>query len=114
MTIEQYLQGKVDFNLSDDNIHSILFDRGVTEGADVSSISERQRELCLADLYMLLANSSVSSSGEYESDGGWQRSVSAKNVHNRNGLVALADRLYKKWGESTPSTSGKVTFKSLY
>lgn len=70
MTIEQYLQGKVDFNLTDANIQAILYDRGVAEGANMSAVTEMQKDLCLADLYMLLANSSVSSSGEYESDGG--------------------------------------------
>lgn len=114
MTIEQYLQGKVDFNLTDANIQAILYDRGVAEGADMSTVTEMQKDLCLADLYMLLANSSVSSSGEYESDGGWQRQVSAKNVHNRTGLVALAKALYDKWKVATPETSGKITFKPLY
>lgn len=114
MTIEQYLQGKVDFNLTDANIQAILYDHDIAEGEEMSNVTERQKDLALADLYMLLANSSVSSSGEYESDGGWQRQVSAKNVHNRTGLIELAKALYKKWNVATPETSGKVISKPLY
>lgn len=114
MTIEQYLSGKVDFNLGDTTIAAILYDRGIPEGASLETVSPRQKDLALADLYVYVAGSSTSSSGEYESDGGWQRQRSAKNAYNRNGLLALAKRLYDKWDEVFEGVTGKVRMKSLY
>lgn len=114
MTIEQYLQGKVDFNLTDANLQAILYDHDVAEGAQMYNVSEKQKDLCLADVYMLVANSSVSSSGEYESDGGWQRQVSAKNVQNREGYRALAKALYDKWSVPATTTSSKIVSRPLY
>lgn len=114
MTIEQYLQGMVDFNLSDNTLAAILFNRNITEGADAASVTLMQRELALADLYVFVAGSSTSASGDYESDGGWQRQRSAKNVYNRNGLLALAKALYKKWGEEMPDASTTIKMKPLY
>lgn len=114
MTIEQYLAGKVDFNLQDTTIQAILLDRGITEGTSASDVSQMQRDLACADLYMFLASSSTSSSGDYESDGGWQRQRSSKNVYDRNGLRALARALYEKWGVDVADTSGIMTMKDLY
>jgi len=114
MTIEQYLTGKVDFNLNESTLAAILFDRGVIEGASVTTVTERQRDLCLADLYMFVANSSTSSSSEMESDGGWVRQKANKNVANRNTFVSLAKALYEKWGVAVPASGTKVTLKPLY
>lgn len=114
MTIEQYLHGKVDFSLSDATVAGILFDRGISEGAQMSAVTERQRDLALADLYMFLATSSVSAAGEYESDGGWQRREAAKNVYNRSPLASQAKALYDKWGVQAPAAIGKITSSNLY
>lgn len=114
MTIEQYLAGKVDFNLGDTTIAAILYDRGIPEGASLETVSQRQKDLALADLYVYVAGSSTSSSGEYESDGGWQRQRSAKNAYNRNGLLALAKQLYAKWDEAFADTTAKMRMKPLY
>ena len=114
MTIEQYLSGKVDFNLEENTIAAILYDRDIPEGIDIDLVSRRQRDLALADLYVYVAGSSTSSSGEYESDGGWQRQRSAKNAYNRNGLLALAKQLYAKWDEPFDGASAKVRMRPLY
>ena len=114
MTIEQYLSGKVDFNLEENTIAAILYDRDIPEGIDIDLVSRRQRDLALADLYVYVAGSSTSSSGEYESDGGWQRQRSAKNAYNRNGLLALAKQLYAKWDEPFDAASAKVRMRPLY
>lgn len=115
MAIEQYLKGKVDFNLALETIQAILFDRGIEEGSPLSIVTEKQKDLALADVYMFLATSSVSSSSSYESDGGWQKQTSSKNVTNRAALADLAKALYAKWGEApAATTTGKVTMKPLY
>jgi hypothetical protein len=114
MTIEQYLNGKADFNLQEETIQAILFDRGIAEGEDMTNVTAMQRDLATADLYMFLASSSTSASGDYESDGGWQRQRSSKNVYDRNGLRALAKYLYAKWGVVVPDTVGIIKMKPIY
>lgn len=114
MTIEQYLRGKVDFNLAAETVQAILLDRGIAEGSAMTSVTEKQRDLALADLYMFLSTSSVSSSSSYDSDGGWQKHRSNKNVANRAAFADLARKLYEKWGEVPAAATGKVTMKPLY
>ena len=114
MTIEQYLAGKVDFNLNENVIASILFDRKVQPGSLVCVVSEKKRDLCLADLYMYLSVSSTASSGEYDADGGWVRQRANKNVYGRDWYYARAKALYEKWGEPLPSSPSAITMKDLY
>ena len=114
-TIEQWLQGMVDFNVPDSAIKAILYNNNIATGVEVASLSQRQRELALADLYMWLATSSSSSSGEYESDGGWQRQRSNKNVVDRAGYKARAMQLYIKWGsEKAVEIPASITMRDLY
>ena len=114
--IETWLRGKVDYDIPDVTIMAILFDNEVAQGTDVSCTTEKQRDLCLADLLMWLSSSSTSNQGESISDNGWSHQKSAKQVTDRVGLRHRAQELYKKWdSEKAKLTSGmKITFKSIY
>ena len=54
-TIETWLKGKVDFDIPSATIMAILFDNGVEQGTPMQNTSEKQRDLCLADLLMWLS-----------------------------------------------------------
>lgn len=115
-TIETWLKGMVDYDLPDATLKSILFNNKVEEGTRAADVSERLRDLCLADLLMWLATSSSATSGEYVSDGGWQHQKSNKNVVDRTGLRARAEQLYRKWNSPKVSemSVSKMVFKNLY
>lgn len=115
-TIETWLKGKVDFDVPSSAIMAILFDNGVVQGTPMQSTSEKQRDLCLADLLMWLSSSSTSSTGEYISDNGWSHQKSAKQVVDRAGLIKRAQDLYAKWNSDKAKTAvgTKITFKPIY
>ena len=76
-TIEEYLRGCVGSGVTDSAISTILIDRGIAPGTDVSTLEKRQKDLCRADLYMWCAStpSVTGSVGEsqwcMEAQGGW-------------------------------------------
>ena len=115
-TIETWLKGMVDFDVPAATIMAILFNNEVMQGAPMSDTTQKQRDLCLADLLMWLSSSSTSSSGEYISDGGWQHQKANKVVVDRASLVARARELYKKWNSEKAESviGGKITIKSIY
>lgn len=115
-TIESWLSGKVDLDIPESTIRAILFDNQMSVGTPASDTSEQQRDLCLADLLMWAASSSVISSGEKVSDGGWSHQKSAKQVTDRAGLIKRAQALYVKWNsDKAHSAIGTtVTVKSIY
>lgn len=115
-TIETWLRGKVDFDIPEATIMAILFDNSVSGGTPAAEVDERERDLCLADLYMWLSSSSTASSGETISDGGWSHQKSNKQVSDRGGLVRKAQKLYAKWNSDKAETAVGViiTMKSIY
>ena len=115
-TIEKWLKGKVDFDVPSEAITAILFDNEVVQGTPFLETTEKQRDLCLADLLMWLSSSSVASSGEYISDNGWSHQKSAKQVVDRNGLIKRAQALYEKWDSDKAKTAvgAKIIVKSIY
>lgn len=115
-TIETWLRGKVDFDIPEEAIMAILFDNKVVAGIPATETSEKERDLCLADLLMWLSSSSVASSGEYISDNGWSHQKSNKQVVDRNGLIKRAQALYAKWDSDKAKTAvgTKITFKPIY
>lgn len=115
-TIETWLKGMVDFDVPSATIMAILFNNEVAQGTPMSGTSEKQRDLCLADLLMWLSSSSTSSSGEYISDNGWSHQKSNKQVVDRAGLIRRAQDLYAKWNSDKAKTAvgSKITFKPIY
>lgn len=102
-------------DMSDDFIYATLLCRGVDDDSYlVCEVSEKQRDLCLADIYYNASISSVKTGTQGESDGGWTHYVAIKNSVNRAGLLDMAKALYDKWDEPYVDTKPKVRMKSLY
>lgn len=115
-TIESWLRGKVDFDIPELTIKAILFDNKVAPGSPAEEATEMEKDLCLADLLMWLSSSSLVSSGEKISDGGWSHQKSAKQVVDRGGFVKRAKALYAKWNSDKAKTAVGTTIimKSIY
>jgi hypothetical protein len=100
MVIEQFLQGKFEYEFSDLNMESSLVGRGITLGDDHSNVSEKQTDLAMSDLYMILAN--VTNGGGRTIVKG-NRTVREKSysfgVTDRLTFRNEAIRLRTKWGE---------------
>ena len=52
MPIEEYLRGVVGYQIADNALNSILFKRKIAAEAMASSLTEKQLDLCTADLYL--------------------------------------------------------------
>lgn len=115
-TIETWLRGMVDYEVPEATLVAILFNNEVESGTHMSNTSEKERDLCLADLYMWLSSSSTATSGEMISDGGWSHQKSNKQVVDRVGLVNRAKELYAKWDsdKAKAAVGNRITLKPIY
>ena len=113
MIIGQYFQGNFEYQFSELNIQTVLARRAIYEESDHTDVSERQLELCLADLYMILANV-LNGQGRRVQKG--NRSVTERSfsfgITDRANFRAEAIRLYAKWGEN--QSTGEVIFTGIY
>lgn len=116
-TMVSWLRAKCDpiIDFSDEFIYATLLHRGVDDDETVvANVSERTRDLCLADCYYGAAVSSTKSGTQGESDGGWTHYIAIKNVVNRDALMQMAKDLYDKWDEPFTDPNPKITLRSLY
>ena len=113
LTIEEYLRGKVGYEIPDNAIASILTDRGIPESSDVTSLSDdasentKLRELCTADLYLYCASTPSTISSHKEQDGGWtlESGGTQHSAYDARQLRAMAQSIYDKYGETTSTTN---------
>lgn len=100
MTIEKFLEGFFNFKFSKENYDSVLASRDVEPDTHFNDVSEKDKDLMKADLYMILA--SVASGGGRKVQMG-SRSVAESTftfgATDRAYFRRQANDLYSKWGE---------------
>lgn len=114
-TMEDYLRGCVGFDVSDEALVTILFDREISSGTDVSISNKRTRELCKADLYMWCVKTySVGGSVE-DADGGWKHKEGGMQMSDsdKSRLRSMADAIYRKYGEETSGSTIKMKSRGM-
>lgn len=107
MTIEAYLRGCVGFDVSDEAIATILVDREVEIGADVTDLDKRTKDLCKADLYMWCASTPSKIGSVEDVDGNWKHKEGGteSSAFDKRNLRAMANDIYKKYGENVIKSS---------
>ena len=111
MTFVSWLRAKAEpfMDFSDAFLYATMVSRGITDDATLlTATTEKQRDLCLADIYYNAAVSSVKTGTQGESDGGWTHYVAIKNTVNRAGLLDMAKALYDKWDEPFLNPTNKI------
>lgn len=101
-TIEAYLRGCVGFEVTDSAINTILIDREVSMGTDVTTLDRKTKELCKADLYMWCASTPSVTGSVEDANGTWKHKEggSQSSAFDKRNLRAIANDIYKKYGEN--------------
>jgi hypothetical protein len=110
MTVEDYLYGCVGFEVAESAIATILIDRGVEAGSSVLALDKKTKDLCKADLYMWCASTPSKTGSVEEADGYWKHKTtgSESSAFDKRNLRAMANDIYKKYGENTTGSSIKL------
>ena len=113
MTIEQYLRGKVGFEVADNAISVILEDRNIDPYLESCEVDIRTKELATADLYMWCASTPSKQDTSYEADGGWksQKGGWESSAYDKRNLREMANKIYAKYGEDVSESNGFTTHK---
>lgn len=102
LTVERWLKSKMPL-LDEDGIKSVLAEWGISPEMEPSELTERQRDLILAQGYFEQYMLCGSIPDTKDSDGNWSHSEGAINVSesDKNRWKNLYIRLRKKWGEES-------------
>lgn len=112
-TIESFLRSKVrNIEVTDDALQGILAELDIPSGSEYSSLSQKERDLSLAGLYVWICTSPTQSSKVSDSDGGWEHSEGGEQLSksDKERYLRLANAIYKKYGIE-PVDGGRWGFK---
>lgn len=100
-TIEQYLNGIIPNSvISAEAMQGILVDAGIEAGTPMTDVTEKQRDIAMAYLYIRVASNPLISQKVTDRDGDWEHSEGSEQW-SRSQLqqfLILARNLLKKWG----------------
>lgn len=106
-TIEDYLKGLFAYTFTDHNITSVLLKRNIEAGSDEADVSTEDKELCTADLYMIMFNAFSTGSNSTQR-GNWKRTIGgiSVGVNDRKMFRDQANAIYLKYGEEVVGNTG--------
>lgn len=113
LVIEDYLRGKVGFEVPDNALNTIFADRGIYKGETVADIDKRTLDLATADLYMYCASTPSVKGSTEDAHGGWRHKDGGweSSAYDKRNLRQMANDIYAYYGEKTNSKAG--TFKII-
>lgn len=107
LQIEKYLVGQFEYEFSELNITSALESWGIEAGTPHDIVGQREKDLALSNLFMILAN--VTSGGGKRVTKG-NRTITGKSysfgITDRKNFRDEALRLRRKWGITDESVTG--------
>jgi hypothetical protein len=109
-TIEEYLRGCVGFEVADSAITTILIDREIAPGTDVTTLEKRQKDLCRADLYMWCASTPSVTGSVEDANGVWKHKEGGtqSSTYDKRNLRQMANDIYALYGENVRKSSIKI------
>lgn len=103
MTVEDYIRGIApNANVSENAVTGILIDAGIAAGTPAAELTERQKDLAMAYLYIRIASNPILSQKVTDKDGDWEHSEGSEqwSKSQLSQFLILARNLLSKWGIS--------------
>lgn len=99
LTVENYLRGKVAVSIPDNTLVSIMAEVGVEPGTEYIELTEKQRDLCLAGMYVYLSTNPSQTQRVTDRDADWEHSEGGQvySANALNNFLRMANAIYKKY-----------------
>ena len=100
MTVLEWLGKKTRYSFSEGNLEVIATDRGISPSADISTVSEKMRNLMQADIIftaVLLSPSNTASLSQ--SHNGYQKTIGQEQDFNQGEKIKYALLIYKMYDD---------------
>lgn len=101
VTAEEYIRSiSPNANISESTLSGILIDAGITAGTPALELTEKQKDLAMAYLYIRIASNPLMSQKVTDKDGDWEHSEGSEQWSKSQLMqfLVLARTLLAKWG----------------
>lgn len=100
--IIKYICGITDFGISESVATDIAYKRNIINIKEYSELTEKDRDLIMADLLFSLLFKPKKTASISQSHNGFSQSIGSSEMQSLGNLLSYARSLYLKWGESVP------------
>ena len=81
-------------------LERIAQERGVTEVTSLEQLTQRDRDLILADLLFVIYTSPTQTSSISKKHGSFQLTIGSQYISDKRHIYELMNKLYAKWGDN--------------
>lgn len=97
--IISYLSSLTGFSFEKPVLERIAMERNVRCATSIDDLSQRDRDLLLADLLFVIYTSPTQSASISKKHGSFSLSVGSQYISDKRGIYELMMKLYAKWGD---------------
>lgn len=94
-----WLKNRVGYDIPKGTLENIVLERGLRDVSDYADLSEKDKDVLLADLLFYLWTCPTQTASKSWSHGDQKRSIGSQMMTDKNNIHDLMMSLYRKWGD---------------
>ena len=97
--ILSYMSSLTGFVFEKSVLERIALERGVDEVSSLEELTQKDRDLLLADLLFIIYTSPTQSSSISKKHGSFSLTIGSQYISDKKNIYELMNKLYSKWGD---------------
>lgn len=98
-SVIEYMSSLTGFVFDKPVLERIALERGVDEVTSLEELTQRDRDLLLADLLFIIYTSPTQSSSISKKHGSFSLTIGSQYISDKKNIYELMNKLYSKWGD---------------
>lgn len=95
-----YMSSLTGFTFEKSVLERIAMERGVSDVTDYSQLEQKDKDLLLADLLLVIYTSPYQTSSLTKQHGAFTQTIGSQIITDKRGMFNLMTALYKKWNDA--------------
>lgn len=95
-----YMSTLTGFTFEKSVLERIAMERGVSDVTDYSQLEQKDKDLLLADLLLVIYTSPYQTSSLTKQHGAFTQTIGSQIITDKRGMFNLMTALYKKWNDA--------------
>lgn len=94
-----YMGSLTGFTFEKPVLERIALERGVENVSSLEELSQKDRDLILADMLFVLYTTPTQTSGLTKQHGAFSQTIGSQYISDKRNIYELMNKLYAKWGD---------------
>lgn len=97
--IVKWMSGRVGYDIPVATLENIVLERGLSDVSDFADLTEKDKDLTLADLLFFMWSSPTQTASVTKSHGDFTLTKGSQMLTDKNNIYKTLMGLYRKWGD---------------